>query len=601
MESTPPTGVRMLSRFGACLVCRRRKLRCDATQPECDRCRATGSTCQYQDPAYRSRTRVLQEQIKELEAKIQQIELQREGPRGSSRASDLPINSHSGSNTVSGATSPQSVPQVASPIPVPDGSAHQAADLSSHLVPDVSPEGKILSCRGPSAISLLGETSRKLLNTFMQRKHIIGFELHIGRVVRGFQPGSSEPAVPALYYAMLLLGCHFISATELKFWENMIYERTKLELETNIARAYSNNRSKYNPLHHLQAMVMLGQWYYFKNRLLEGHVYTTRAMRFAVALGLHELDSRIYGHYVVMRQEPSSGGIERWRPRDPIELGEAINLWWACFSRDFAGTLVNGLPPSILLEEIKTVWPVSLSAFEDMSGSELPSDSHSVASLLDRKHLDVVADVSQDTALCLLAKSIMLIHCAGMLDTERMSNSEVTEEWMARFEGCDHATKKFAQSVQNAPYAGRGIEEVANTALAQSKDNFGYERLFRLMNVVFSHDIGAQGDSRGRLSVNSLGGYSYMRCMEASHSIVLAAAYMEGIDASHMPLFFGISWTCAASMLSKQISRLRQSGYEEQAQEVEQQLAIMAKCMERLLLTYPVMALQAEQLRTFLR
>ncbi|CAE6445787.1 unnamed protein product [Rhizoctonia solani] len=77
MDSTPPTGIRMLSRFGACLICRRRKLRCDATQPECNRCRATGNTCQYQDPAYRSRTRVLQEHIRELEAKIDQIKLQR--------------------------------------------------------------------------------------------------------------------------------------------------------------------------------------------------------------------------------------------------------------------------------------------------------------------------------------------------------------------------------------------------------------------------------------------------------------------------------------------------------------------------------------------
>lgn len=72
---------------------------------------------------------------------------------------------------------------------------------------------------------------------------------------------------------------------------------------------------------------MFGLYYYFKGRLLEGHVHTAHATRLAVALGLHKLDSRIF------RPEPGSTPkqpfeIRRWHPRDPVELGEAINLWW---------------------------------------------------------------------------------------------------------------------------------------------------------------------------------------------------------------------------------------------------------------------------------
>ncbi|KDN42346.1 hypothetical protein RSAG8_06837, partial [Rhizoctonia solani AG-8 WAC10335] len=222
MESTPPTGARMLSRFGACLVCRRRKLRCDATQPECNRCRATGNKCQYQDPAYRSRIRVLQTRIKDIEAKIKEIEQRRgrsSGPSGASSSS-----SQNESNLGAGILS---VPQAASPIATPEGSA---PDFSSCLASGASPESSMLSRRGPSDLSLPGEASRKILGRWMQRKQISGFELHIGRVVKSFQPGPTGSAVPALYYAMLLLGCHFISEPELKFWENMFYERTKLEI-----------------------------------------------------------------------------------------------------------------------------------------------------------------------------------------------------------------------------------------------------------------------------------------------------------------------------------------------------------------------------------
>lgn len=75
-------------------------------------------------------------------------------------------------------------------------------------------------------------------------------------------------------------------------------------------------------------MVMLGVYYYFKGRLLEGHVHTSHATRFAVALGVHQLNSRIFRQDLTTHQAKRTYGIERWCPRDSIELGEAINVWW---------------------------------------------------------------------------------------------------------------------------------------------------------------------------------------------------------------------------------------------------------------------------------
>jgi hypothetical protein len=75
-------------------------------------------------------------------------------------------------------------------------------------------------------------------------------------------------------------------------------------------------------------MSMLGLYYYFKGRLLEGHVHTAHATRFAVTLGVHQIDSRIFGKESVVKKSKQMIEIERWRARDSIELGEAINLWW---------------------------------------------------------------------------------------------------------------------------------------------------------------------------------------------------------------------------------------------------------------------------------
>ncbi|KAL5638490.1 hypothetical protein ACGC1H_005241 [Rhizoctonia solani] len=587
MEPTPYTGVRMLSRFAACLVCRRRKLRCDATQPECNRCHATGNKCEYQDPECRSRTRVLQNQIKEIEGKIKEIEQRRGQSSVPSRTSSS--SSHDESNHGFGTLLPQPTSQATSPIDTPttNSPVHQAPDLSSYLAPNTSSGSNMLMQPGPSDLSLPGRTSRKLLNMFMQRTQISGFELHADRVLRSFQPGSSEPAVPALYYSMLLLGCHFISEPELKFWENMFFERTKLEIEANIARAYSNDTSKYNPLHHLQAMIMLGQWFYFKCRLLEGYVYMTRATQFAVALGLHELDSRIYGHYVVLNRKPSHRGGGRWSPRDPVELGEAINLWWACLVRDFIGTVLNGLPPSISLEEIKTVWPVSLFDFEEWSGADLSNDNHSVASLFDPEHFHTVTDISQDTANNITAKATILTCCAGKLDTERISNSEVTDEWWTRFEECDRAIQSFAQSAPKA-YTGRDVEDIVSIALSHTAVDCAIIQLHGPL-ADYELDIGARGDPRGLLTDSSLGAYNYTRCIEACRSIASAAAYIEGVDTNYMQMFFGISWSCTARVLAKQIPKLRRNGYMEQAKEIEQHLCVMVRNVERLVLLYPVL------------
>ncbi|CAE7186864.1 unnamed protein product [Rhizoctonia solani] len=532
-----------------------------------------------------TKTQLSEDQIKEIEAKINEIEQRRGRSSVTSRASSS--SSQNESNSSSGTLFPRSLPQVASPIAPLDDLAHQASEFSLYLGSDNSFQPNMLSQLGPSDLSLPGETSRKLLNMFLQRKQISGFGLHVGRVVKSFQPGSADHGVPALYFAMLLLGCHFISEPELKLWEEMLYQRTKLEIEGNVARAYLNDRSKYNPLHHLQAMVMLGQWFYLKNRLLEGHVFMSRAMQFAIALGLHELDSRIYGHYIVMNQRPPRRGIERWSPRDPVELGEAINLWWACLVRDFVGVVLNGLPPSISPEEIKTVWPVSLSDFEDMGGSELSNDNRSVASLFDPEYYHIVTSVSQDTANCIVAKASTLTYCAGKLDTERMSSSEVTDDWWARFEECDRALESFARYVRNA-YTGRDIEDIVNIALSQTAVDCSIIQLHGPL-ADYELNIGAQGDTRGLLADNSLGGNSYVRCIEACRSIALATAYVEGIDASYMQMFFGISWSCAARVLAKQIPRLRQSSYAEQAQEMERQLAVMVKNIEKLLVIYPVL------------
>ena len=132
-------------------------------------------------------------------------------------------------------------------------------------------------------------------------------------------------------------------------------------------------------------MCLLALYYLFKGRLLEGYFHSSSAIRFAVAMGFHRLNSRVFRPVVLDRQNKSVMGMRLWQPSDAVELGEAINLWWyvsqflstppvspkylnaiprTCCALDFGASCLNGLCQSVDPSDITTVWPRSIEEFE---------------------------------------------------------------------------------------------------------------------------------------------------------------------------------------------------------------------------------------------
>lgn len=60
----------MLTRGGACEFCKRRKLKCTAEQPQCQQCKRSGRECVYSQKKQRSRVRVLEDRLQELERRL---------------------------------------------------------------------------------------------------------------------------------------------------------------------------------------------------------------------------------------------------------------------------------------------------------------------------------------------------------------------------------------------------------------------------------------------------------------------------------------------------------------------------------------------------
>ncbi|KAH7334931.1 hypothetical protein B0J17DRAFT_672136 [Rhizoctonia solani] len=571
----------VLARFQACLVCRKRKQRCDATKPECQECLATGSKCQYDNEIYKTRTGLLQKKIRELEEQIHGLE------RGSGHhpypALDDTLSHHglspglsSGSSCSPASQGPDTPLTAASSV----GMALPRPNLSLTPVPCLftlkpqSNEEQIHSTsRRPEPSA---EIVRRLLEVFVQRRVQCCFELDMNRVMRSLQHGAAEPIIPVLYNAMLLVACHFTRDPESKVWESVFLERTKWEIESNITRAHGGRAHNYNSLHHLVAMSLFGLYYYFKGRLLEGYVHTSQATRFAMTLGLHRLCSRIFRE----RSSTTIGQalVEPWHPVDQQELAEAINVWWKCCGLDMAGSALNGLSASISPEEITTVWPRLLSDYE--SGQIIPDDNYSVESLFDPELYYIVTDSSQDNVKCLLAKACILMISSAKLTTECILASD---EWWIRFERVDRSVNRFMETMPPV-YLGRTNEELAYLIIAHSGI---YCAQVQLHSPLAEYEV-AQAFQDGQQQIDFLGGVSYTRCTEACRAAALAAALVSHIDMSNMLLFIGIAWISVSEVLIRDIPRLRQRGKIAQAREKEHQLAIFEKCMERGATTYPI-------------
>lgn len=594
--STAKTSHPILPRNAACLACRKRKQRCDGTKPECYECIDVGRKCQYEDETYRTRTQQLQDRIKELESQILTIKQQRGIARspsasasGSSqtRSSSNPPPDSSGSSHVPGdpPLSPSSTSYLSPPMSAfsPSGlifpqtpsflSTHESSEAGSDLFGSAQPSPDVIN---------------SLLDIFKLHHGQCAFELHMGRVMQGLQPDAVEPTIPALRSSMLLIACNF-AEDRLKIWEERFLERTKQEIESNISRAHGGGEGGYNALHHLQAMVMLGMYFYFKGRLLEGHVYLSQAARFAVTLGIHRLNSRIFQPDRTPTEE-SVSRVKRWHPRDAVELGEAINLWWSCSTWDQGGSTINGLPPTVPLEEITTVWPCPISDFE--SGYTLPDDDYSAASLFDPELSYAVADVSGDNFKALLAKSSVLLQCSLKVDIERMS---AMDQWWAMFERCDRSMTRFMQTMPPVHLA-RGVEELMGLVMIHTAIYCGIVQLHCAL-AEYEVTLGSQGDPRCIHPDGTFGGLSHDRCAEACRASALATAILADMDMSFMHMFMGIGWVCVSEVVVREIPRLRQRGMIAQADEKERQWEAVERCMERLVTTYPVIRLQVEQLR----
>ncbi|KAG6896393.1 hypothetical protein C0992_008602 [Termitomyces sp. T32_za158] len=332
-----------LRRGRACLNCRFLKIKCDGAKPLCGPCQKhpKDDDCEYADGPGKSRTKVLEDTVSRLEARLRDLEHPEESTP--SVALHDPYSLYPGSLLQQ---KPLSTPEARS---VDSSSPFSLASSSSSLPPTLpwrtsgilesssdsaGPRGPLSSSHGQDASSsLLGAeepglmTIKSLLDKFLPYCQEFGFFFEPSRfreaALLPLPFGHSSRPSPALLSAVYLWGVHLSRSEELLQHEQSFLFRALQHVVTDTFRNHPDVI-----LHTMQAEVLLSYYLLRTGRFIEAKCHTGTAVSLALGAGLHKIRSA-YPTVVPTLGLSSDAPVLLPAPIDGIAEVERINGFWA--------------------------------------------------------------------------------------------------------------------------------------------------------------------------------------------------------------------------------------------------------------------------------
>ncbi|CAE6377618.1 unnamed protein product [Rhizoctonia solani] len=359
----------VLNRGAACLECRKRKLKCDATKPYCGACMKSGrqDRCIYEAIRNKNLADQLEERVNQLERMVERME--REGSTGTMGLSPTPMHragteygatpstSHDPTSGSSMAASGISVPQTGNygtftPLDHKSNSRQHYLDALITLPWDDAAE---VWSRLPD------ESHNFLVDIFITYLPKSNIQLHVERFMSSLalpddNPRSIHPAMLATVY---LLACYHWSDSF------MAYEATFLaQARTLMQDALAKKDRLFTGF--IQPGILVTEYLMNRGRFREAYHQIIQTTSFCINCNLHKLTSAAWRP---MMPTGPSGLLPP--PLDSVELGERILAFWAAFTLD-QKCCIMGLPSSFGKTDeldtrgrIDTVWPNSIAEYEE--------------------------------------------------------------------------------------------------------------------------------------------------------------------------------------------------------------------------------------------
>ncbi|EHK40602.1 hypothetical protein TRIATDRAFT_148646 [Trichoderma atroviride IMI 206040] len=323
----------------ACMICRKRKLKCDGIRPSCSTCSRLGHNCAYDEQRRKSGPK--RGYVKALEERLKQVEtlLKTQEPPTKSPTKGIPIQVPSANSQTNGNTS----------MPMPAPNMGLGGDERWHFNNGESPQQgsmddfsfnanmgmPVNNMPGNFTWEMIGlgleeplppqETIDELHQIYFDKVHPSMPMIHRYRYLAAMNLAPSQRPPVCLRYAMWTLSCSISEKySDLK---DLFYQR---------ARNYE-----------IKMMYFPRAW-----------INTGSAVRLAQMIGLHRVDGS--GLDVKMCLPP---------PKDWTESEERRRTFWMAFCEDRYASIGTGWPMTVDERDIKTNLPSSDEAF-DMSRPE---------------------------------------------------------------------------------------------------------------------------------------------------------------------------------------------------------------------------------------
>ncbi|KAI9761380.1 MAG: hypothetical protein M4579_001030 [Chaenotheca gracillima] len=382
----------------ACVICRKRKLRCDGNKPSCGTCSRLGHECAYDE--YRRKSGPKRGYVKALEKRLAQVESQLKkqdvpdvswntatiGPDGRVETPNL---------SAAGFTSPD--PDIDLGMRDQDGFPDLLGTQYSSI-PSQQPQPSIEPTAAYEMTSLGVEeplpppdVANELTTLFFEKAYHSVPVIHRRRFLAAMSlPVHAQPPV-CLRYAMWALAA---SVTD-KYQpvQEYFYQMARKYIELDEMRGVGANLIT---IAHSQCWTLISTFEFKMMYFPRAWMSTGRATRLAQMMGLHRMDGT--GLDVKQCLAP---------PMDWTEEEERRRTFWGAFCSDRYASIGTGWPMMIDEKDILTNLPSSEEAF-DMSKREVTSGLKQALSPAGASKLSPFAGVS--LMACLFGRNLNHLH-----------------------------------------------------------------------------------------------------------------------------------------------------------------------------------------------
>ncbi|KAK4162095.1 hypothetical protein QBC43DRAFT_87464 [Cladorrhinum sp. PSN259] len=362
----------------ACMICRKRKLKCDGIKPSCSTCSRLGHTCAYDEVRRKSGpkrgyVKALEERLKQVETLLKTQEVSSTDP-GSNKGITIPIdrvtskqqplNQRSAGTPTFNAVDPT--------MGIGNGDRWQFnADSPNGPIEDFNFNSNVGMGMGGVENNFTWEmiglgleeplpqqdTIDELHQIYFEKIHPSVPMIHKYRYLAAMNLAPTQRPPVCLRYAMWTLACSV--SEKFQNLKDLFYQRARKYLESDYIKGYGEHMIS---VAHAQTHVLLSsyefKWMYFPRAWMS----TGSAVRLSQMIGLHRLDGS--GLDVKQCLPP---------PRDWTEREERRRTFWMAFCQDRYASIGTGWPMTIDEKDILTSLPASDEAFELSRPEQTPT------------------------------------------------------------------------------------------------------------------------------------------------------------------------------------------------------------------------------------